>query len=175
MNLSYWEIKTWLTNVDFVVIGSGIVGLNCALKLKKRFPKTKILILEKGTLPHGASTKNAGFACFGSLSEIIEDLKSHSETEVLQLVEKRIKGLRLLRETLGDEKLDYKELGGYELFKDDDGLFENCISERAHINSFLKPLFDKDVYSLKANSFGFNKIKPQYVFNQLKGKLIQVK
>ncbi|RKE98755.1 NAD(P)/FAD-dependent oxidoreductase [Ichthyenterobacterium magnum] len=171
MNLSYWEIKTWLTNVDFAVIGSGIVGLNCALKLKERFPKAKILILEKGTLPQGASTKNAGFACFGSLSEIIEDLKSHSETEVLQLVEKRIKGLRLLRETLGDEKLDYKELGGYELFKEGDGLFENCISERVRINSFLKPLFDNDVYSLKANSFGFTKIKPQYVFNLFEGQI----
>jgi hypothetical protein len=29
-------------------------------------------------MPQGASTKT-GFACFGSLSEIIDDLKSHSE------------------------------------------------------------------------------------------------
>jgi hypothetical protein len=35
----------------------------------------------------GASTKNAGFVCFGSLSEIIDDLKSHSEEEVIQLVQ----------------------------------------------------------------------------------------
>ena len=83
MNLSYWEIKTWLTNIDFTIVGSGIVGLNCALQLKKRFPKAKILILEKGMLPQGASTKNAGFACFGSLSEIIDDLKKHSEDAVL--------------------------------------------------------------------------------------------
>jgi hypothetical protein len=45
-------------------------------------------------LPHGASTKNAGFACFG-ISEIIDDLKSHSEEEVYQLVTKRLEGLRL--------------------------------------------------------------------------------
>ena len=51
-------------------------------------------------LPQGASTKNAGFACFGSLSEIIDDLKSHSEEEVIQLVKKRVDGLQLLRETL---------------------------------------------------------------------------
>jgi len=38
-------------------------------------------------LPQGASTKNAGFACFGSLSEIIDDLKSHSEEEVIELVQ----------------------------------------------------------------------------------------
>ena len=80
MNLSYWEIKSWLSHVDYCIVGSGIVGLNCALQLKKQFPKAKILILEKGSLPQGASTKNAGFACFGSLSEIIEDLKTHSDT-----------------------------------------------------------------------------------------------
>ena len=58
MNLSYWEIKSWLTNVDYTIVGSGIVGLNCALQLKQHFPKANILILEKGFLPQGASTKN---------------------------------------------------------------------------------------------------------------------
>jgi hypothetical protein len=47
-------------------------------------------------LPQGASTKNAGFACFGSLSEIIDDLKSHSE-EGNSTRSKRWKGLQLLR------------------------------------------------------------------------------
>ena len=70
MNYSYWELKEWFTNIDFTIVGSGIVGLNCAITLKKNHPKAKILILEKGMLPQGASTKNAGFACFGSLSEI---------------------------------------------------------------------------------------------------------
>ena len=86
MNLSYWEIKSWLSNVDFTIIGSGIVGLSCALQLKSKYPNSNILILEKGILPQGASTKNAGFACFGSISEIIDDLKSHSEDEVLNLL-----------------------------------------------------------------------------------------
>jgi gamma-glutamylputrescine oxidase len=79
MNFSYWEIKSWLTNVDFTIVGSGIVGLTCGLELRKRFPKAKILILEKGVLPQGASTKNAGFACFGSLSELIDDLQSNRD------------------------------------------------------------------------------------------------
>jgi gamma-glutamylputrescine oxidase len=70
MNFSYWELKEWFFNIDFTIVGSGIVGLNCALELKKKHPKAKILIVEKGMLPQGASTKNAGFACFGSLSEI---------------------------------------------------------------------------------------------------------
>jgi len=88
MNLSYWEHKTWLSHVNYTIVGSGIVGLNCALQLKLQFPKAKILILERGILPQGASTKNAGFACFGSLSEILDDLKTHSEDEVIKLVQK---------------------------------------------------------------------------------------
>jgi len=62
MNYSYWELKEWFSNVDFTIVGSGIVGLNCALELKKNYTKSNILILEKGLLPQGASTKNAGFA-----------------------------------------------------------------------------------------------------------------
>jgi gamma-glutamylputrescine oxidase len=38
MNVSYWELKTWLKNVDFTIVGSGIVGLSTALHLKKKVP-----------------------------------------------------------------------------------------------------------------------------------------
>ena len=130
MDLSYWEIKTWLSNINYTVVGSGIVGLSCALQLKQRFPKARILILEKGILPQGASTKNAGFACFGSLSEIIDDLQNHSEEEVLELIKKRINGLQILRETLGDKTIDYQNLGGYELFLDsNEALYNSCLEK----------------------------------------------
>ena len=122
MNLSYWELKNWFTNVDYTVVGSGIVGLHAALRLRERFPNSKILVLEKGMLPHGASTKNAGFACFGSISEIVDDLKSHSEEDVIQLIKKRWEGLQLLRKRLGDTIIDFKPYGGFELFlKEDEG------------------------------------------------------
>ena len=111
MNLSYWEIKSWLSNVDYTIVGSGIVGLNCALKLKEKYPKSRILVLEKGSLPQGASTKNAGFACFGSISEIIDDLKNHSESEIISLIKKRKQGLKYLRNLIGDKKLNYSQIG----------------------------------------------------------------
>ena len=116
MNYSYWELKEWFTNIDFTIVGSGIVGLNCAITLKKNHPKAKILILEKGILPQGASTKNAGFACFGSISEIIDDLNSHTEEEVFHLVQKRWEGLQLLRKNLGDTAIDFQQNKGFELF-----------------------------------------------------------
>ena len=164
MNLSYWEQKTWLNNVDYVVVGSGIVGLNTALHLKIKHPNAKIIILEKGIFPQGASTKNAGFACFGSLSEILKDLESHTESEVLELIEQRYKGLNLLRRTLGDDALCYQQLGGYELFLENDELsFDTCSQKMKEINSLLKPIFKGDVFSNISNHFNFHRIQNQYI------------
>ena len=172
MNLSYWEIKSWFTNIDFTIVGSGIVGLNCALNLKERFPKAKVLVLEKGTLPQGASTKNAGFACFGSLSEILNDLNTHSETEVFDIVKKRVDGLQLLRQNLGDDQLNYLQYGGYELFSEtDDHLYETCLLRREEINTLLKPIFKQDVFSIEGNTFHFNQIKEHCVFNPFEGQI----
>lgn len=172
MNLSYWEIKSWLSNIDYTVVGSGIVGLTCALHLRKRFPKAKILMLEKGFLPQGASTKNAGFACFGSLSELIDDLQHHSENEVLKLVQQRVNGLQLLRSTLGDKAIDYQQLGGYELFSESDReLYENCVDQMDAINTLLHPIFNSPVFSFKENQFGFKNIKENYSFNSFEGQI----
>jgi len=179
MNLSYWEIKSWFSHVDYTIVGSGIVGLSCALSLKDRFPKANILILEKGILPQGASSKNAGFACFGSLSEILDDLTTHTEEEVINIVKKRVEGLQLLRSNLGDKNINYLQYGGYELFsKEDDMLYESCLSKRAQINAFLKPVFKEEVFSLVENKFHFKNIKEYYIFKQFEeqidtGKMIE--
>jgi glycine/D-amino acid oxidase-like deaminating enzyme len=117
---SFWEQNTWFEHVDFCIVGSGIVGLSAAIHLRVKHPKAKILVLERGILPNGASTKNAGFACFGSLSEIASDLKSMSEDQVLQLIEKRWKGLELLRHNLGDSNIGLLNLGGFEIFRPED-------------------------------------------------------
>ena len=172
MQLSYWEIKNWFTDVDFTIVGSGIVGLHCALNLRERFPLSKILILEKGILPQGASTKNAGFACFGSLSEIIDDLKSHSEEEVIQLIQKRWNGLQLLRKNLGDEALDFKPFGGYELFlNQDETTYNECLQKLPFINEILKPLFKLDVFTKEIDRFEFNNIKEYSIFNPFEAQI----
>ena len=172
MNLSYWEIQSWLTNIDFTVVGSGIVGLNCALHLKQKHPNARILVLEKGMLPQGASTKNAGFACFGSLSEIIEDLKSHSEEAVLKLIQKRLNGLELLRQNLGDTTIGYHQHGGYELFTTADAeLYEHCLDQRDSINKLLEPILKNMVFQLKPNSFKFQGIQEQLIYNPFEGQI----
>ncbi len=172
MNLSYWERKNWFTNIDFTVVGSGIVGLHAALHLRERFPKSKILVLEKGMLPQGASTKNAGFACFGSMSEILDDLKFHSEQEVIQLIKKRWDGLQLLRRNLGDEAIDFKPYGGYELFlKDEDASYSDCLLRMSFVNEILKPLFKADVFCKEIDRFNFRGIKEHLIFNPFEAQI----
>lgn len=171
MNFSYWELKSWFYNVDFAIIGSGIVGLNTAIYLQEKYPKRKILVLEKGLLPNGASTKNAGFSCFGSMSEIIDDLESHSEQEVYDLIEKRWDGLQLLRKNLGDTSINYRQYGGYELFSNEDNLYDQCLENKDKINQLLKPIFKQSVFSICENKYGFENIKNNYFFNQYEGQI----
>lgn len=170
MNLSYWEIKTWFHKVDFAIIGSGIVGISTALQLRKLHPKSKIVILEKGILPNGASTKNAGFACFGSLTEIIDDLKTHTEQEVINLVKKRWQGLQLLRNNLGDKHIGFKQFGGYEIFtskKELEIAKQNCKT----INNLIKPIFKQDVFTFTKNKFGFNLEQNTIAFNRFEAQI----
>lgn len=162
INTSFWESETYFNNIDLIVVGSGIVGLSAAISFKEKFKKAKVLVLERGVLPTGASTKNAGFACFGSISELSSDIKKTSIDLVFQTIEMRIKGLELLRKRLGDKSIDYKQLGGYELF-DDRKSFKNCVDD---IEFFNKELYQftklKQTYRVELNNiekFGFHSMK----------------
>jgi glycine/D-amino acid oxidase-like deaminating enzyme len=168
---SYWEEESFLKNIDYTVIGSGIVGLTCALELRRLNPNSKIVILERGFLPTGASTKNAGFTCFGSPSELLDDLSKSKETDVFQLVENRVKGLSKLRALVGDSNMDYKEYGSYELF-DNTEFYENCISKLDYLNKQLHKIFKAKTFEVYANArdFGLDK-KSLLIKNNFEGQI----
>ncbi|MBO0330848.1 NAD(P)/FAD-dependent oxidoreductase [[Muricauda] lutisoli] len=172
MELSYWEYKSWFSNVDFTIVGSGIVGINCAIGLKKKYPKSNILILEKGSLPQGASTKNAGFACFGSVSEILADLEHHSEEEVVQLVQKRWGGIQRLRNLLGDEAIGFQLHGSHELFPlEKPEFYEKCLQSVPYLNNLMEPIFGQKPFVTNSNFFGFSNIQEKYITHQQEGQL----
>ncbi|MFN0256164.1 NAD(P)/FAD-dependent oxidoreductase [Pedobacter ureilyticus] len=161
-NLSYWE-KANFYRSDVLIIGSGIVGLNAAIIIKKQQPNLSVTILERGFLPSGASTKNAGFACFGSISELIEQEKICGTNKLHELISKRWKGLQKLRSLVGDHKLDYQTNGGFELFKPEQfALSEECVSKISHFNNLIQDITNNDsVFSIanqQINSFGFDGI-----------------
>lgn len=172
MSLSYWEHDSWFSKIDFTIIGSGITGLNCALQLQTRYPEAKVMVLERGLLPNGASTKNAGFACFGSLSEILDDLDHHSDEEVVELVRKRMQGLDLLVENLGRKNIDLQVNGGYELFSTaEKEHYNTCISKMEKVNKLLNPIFGEDVFSITGNKFEFGKVQDSLIYNKFEGQL----
>lgn len=157
VNLSIWE-RNALEHFDLVVIGSGIVGLSTAYHFAKNHPKASVLIIERGATPSGASTKNAGFVCFGSISELLDTESEMGSEGLVDLVEKRYKGGLELRKLLGDDKIGYAPVGGYELlFNSEDH------EERDRMNELLQPLFNTAVFSnnsAEIRQFRFsNKVK----------------
>ena len=168
-NFSFWENQTYFNDINLIIIGSGIVGLNAAISYKEKHKNAKVVILERGILPQGASTKNAGFACFGSVSELLSDLKKSKEEVVWQTVDMRIKGLELLKKRLGNKQIDYKELGGYELF-DTKSRFEECCNSIEYFNKQIKSYTGtKNTYSIE------NKKIKDFQFNQIKGLILNKK
>lgn len=170
---SYWE-KEIFFNYDVVITGSGIVGLTAAIHLKKALPRLNIVIIERGFLPSGASTKNAGFACFGSVSELIEQEETSGTDVLANIIERRWKGLLKLRNLLGDDRIDYQCLGGYELFtKEDEILYTNCVVKIEHLNRLIKSIVGPDAFSMSAPSikaFGFEKVE-NLIFNQYEAQI----
>lgn len=114
-DLSYWEKKELFEGLDYVIIGAGLVGLSAAYQLAIKSKKCKILIVEKEILPTGASSKNAGFTCFGSPSELISDLQTTSADIVWSTVKKRYDGIDFLKNWLGIENIKYQQLGSQDL------------------------------------------------------------
>ena len=137
-NLSYWEHQSFFGPADVAIVGAGLVGLTAALYLKQRQPTWRVVVLERGTLPSGASTKNAGFACFGSISELIEQEK---RGDLQDVVAARCAGLARLRELLTDDALDYQHVGGYELFRHEEAaLAAECRRRIGYFNDLLAPV-----------------------------------
>lgn len=172
---SYWEQSTWLEKIDYCIVGSGIVGLTAALHLHRNNPKARIVVIERSTLPNGASTKNAGFACFGSLSELAADLRKMPFQDVVQLLEKRYKGFQLLRNELGDQAIELDLLGGYEVFRPSDNQsYEQACSVMDQFNQALNEFIPGDtIYSDATHRIGEMGLKQinAMVFNRAEGQI----
>lgn len=168
---SFWEKRSFLIS-DVLIVGSGIVGLSTACSLKEKNPSLNVTVVERNPFPSGATTKNAGFSCFGSVTEIAADLKKMSESEVAELVKDRYEGLKLMRRRLGDEALDYKEYGGYDVLLDDESLTDDEIDR---VNELLMPIFGEKVYedvSSQIEAFGFPKARVRRLIrNRFEGQI----
>ncbi|MGG9972727.1 NAD(P)/FAD-dependent oxidoreductase [Ferruginibacter sp. SUN002] len=172
--LSIWEKESFFAPQDVIIIGSGFTGLWSALHLKELHPNYKITILERGIIPTGASTRNAGFSCFGSPTELLQDAEMMGEEKMLQLVEMRFKGLVTIREHFSDSIIDYDPCGGYECFTNGKEVWENCASKIDWLNEQLKGITStSQTFTIADNKIidlGFAQIE-HLIENKLEGGL----
>ena len=154
--LSFWERNSF-TRYNYIIAGGGILGLSVACELKERFPDAEVLILERGIFPTGASTRNAGFLCYGSYTEILSDIRNSGEDAAVTLVEKRWKGMNKLISRLNGVDIGYINCGEYELIDD---RYIKLLDKLPYLNRFLKDIFNDDNVFVEDKSavsrFGFN-------------------
>ncbi len=109
-----------------------------AFFLEKKYPSLRVALIDAHPSPFGATTRNAGFACYGSLSEYVDDTKRHGEDYALSLMLERREGLRILQECLPPEDMGWKREGGSELFLDSEKeLLDECLAIRENLNTKL--------------------------------------
>ncbi len=173
-SFSYWEKEAYFSEVDLIVVGAGIVGLNAALSFKELRPSATVVVLERGMIPQGASSRNAGFACFGSVSEICDDLESMEVSSVLSTLKMRLDGLRMLKSRVGDDLLQYQPCGGVEVFrtKEDMSMYVDRLHE---LNQYIESATGlKHTYEYKKaqqSDIAIIRKAGGYIFNKHEGLL----
>jgi gamma-glutamylputrescine oxidase len=168
-NSSWWEQKYIFNSIDFLIVGSGFTGQYLAYLLREKHPSAKICMVDRAPFSAGASTRNAGFATFGNVTEIYDDLQNMPQEEVWQLVEDRYRGLEWIKQSFGPEVFDYQNTGGWEIFTetnhDISSLAKEYNQELKHRIGLKETFQIKDTHDLgfKANHLG--------VFNPFEGQL----
>ena len=153
--ISIWE-RNEFTHYDILIIGSGIVGLTTAYYLHQQKPSLKMAVVERGIFPSGASTKNAGFACMGSASELLDNLSTSSEDEVLELFLLRKHGLERLQHIIGKTQMGYQQQGSYELLHEQE---LSTLNQLDYLNRLLEKNLGLNAFEScpeKISGFGFN-------------------
>lgn len=131
---SYWDN----THFDIAIIGAGITGSMAAFFMEQMNPLLSVALIDAHTTPYGATTRNAGFACFGSLSEYIDDANSHGEEYALKLMKQRQSGVSLLQSIFKNDDIGWYVGGGVDLFSSSDcDMYEACLDVMPSINKHL--------------------------------------
>lgn len=115
IEFSYWEKSALSEAWDFVVVGAGVTGLHAAIEIKRRNPRMKVLVLEARSLGAVASTRNAGFLCLGSPSELLADYQNLGEDSLIDLLAAKWAGIQRTLYLLGGNAIGLRNVRGYEV------------------------------------------------------------
>jgi gamma-glutamylputrescine oxidase len=142
--LSVWEKETFYAPQDVLIIGAGLMGLWTAWELKQLRPSLQITILERNPLPSGASTRNAGFACFGSPTELIRNSETMGMDSMLELVQLRFEGINKIRSHFSAAQISFESCGGYEGINKDYRYWQELDDRINTLNKALKTITGYD-------------------------------
>lgn len=142
--ISYWDVNR-VQQADTVLIGAGYTGLRTARLVKEKHAEWDMVVLDRLPVGAAASTRNAGFGCFGSPSEILADLKVLGPNRTRQLLERRIRGIEALKLEMLEVKLELGEFGGYEVFYPETPEFQEYIMNNLYVvNDLLDGLLTRE-------------------------------
>jgi len=168
-DFSFWEFETYSHEWDICIIGCGITGMSTGISLLEKNPSLQVLIVDRWFIPLGASTRNAGFSCFGSPSEILDDIGRVGEEASMSLVNKRWKGLLKLKSRINLQYAQCETNGGYELYHQDQ--YERISDQLPYLNQLLESITShQNVFQqvqVPAGIKGFSNA----VYNPLEGQL----
>ena len=144
-NFSHWETNRELFKGDILIIGSGLVGQSIGIAIQKQKKELKqkplkICIVDKLPMGQsGASTRNAGFACFGSPTEILDDLSREEENQTVNRISNRISGLSIWKDWIPSNIIEWNECGGYEVFEREEEMnFQEVLDKLPYLNKIGK-------------------------------------
>ena len=167
---SFWITDTFYNFYDFLIIGNGFTGMQTALQIKKKYPNKKVGIADKYFISQGASLRNAGFACFGSVSEILDDISSLNKTGVYDLVALRFQGLNYLTEDF--TPFNYHQGNAQEVFLESETeQYTNCLNELNKVNQSMKAITGLETTFTKTKQTLHSSFKDLAISNELEGHL----
>lgn len=152
---SFWEKQQYLGKYDVIIIGSGFTGLCAGITLLKSQPALRVAIIESAIIGTLASSRNAGFMCYGSPSELGTDLGNQSTANSLAMIRAKHKGMKLLLQFAGKRNIQFKKVAAYELLDKNapattaalehmdalNGLFQEAIGIPQYFSQTTKPHF----------------------------------
>lgn len=144
-NYSFWEKNRELFTGDILIVGGGLVGLSIGIAIQKQKKQLKQRLLkicivdQLPTGQAGASTRNAGFACFGSPTEILDDLTREEENQTVNRISNRISGLSTWKNWIPSNKIEWNDCSGYEVFEREEEMnFQEVLDKLPYLNKIGK-------------------------------------
>jgi gamma-glutamylputrescine oxidase len=131
---------------DIIIVGGGVYGLSLGCTILERQPSKSVCILERGILPMGASSRNAGFGTFVGYIEFVNEVESKGWERASKDMLDRYTGLQMLLKRVNNDPEIVKLTGCYDIIYEQD---IGKLDRLEEINDRLRNLFPGGLFSLR--------------------------